>query len=231
MNFFKCLPAILALAVLSSSCSSENEVKAVSTITVVNVMANAKPIIPSLTNGPLTPYTIAKTIAYGAAFSFTTGSGEVPMYVVQNSDTSRALFQGGFTLAPGSISTLYLIGDTTRPDTLFTSDAIPFYTDSTAGIRFVHASPASQPVSVNIKGAAPKELTDLGYKQLTGFKPYRVTPTANSRIFEIRNQANDSLLVSYTWNPAPNRNYTVVFTGNWTDKTPTALRVFALNNF
>ncbi|WP_295118465.1 hypothetical protein [uncultured Chitinophaga sp.] len=230
MRMSKMFPAIAGLAFFFIACGDSDDVKAPASFTFVNVMATARPSIATFTPGPVN-YGGVKTVAYSASFQYTVNPGLSPLYVVQNSDTTRPLFSGSVNLLPGSINTFYLIGDTTRPDTLFTRETVPLYTDSSAGLRIVHVSPASQTVTVNVKGATDKEFADVSYKQTSIFKTYPVRATGNSRILELRNKANDSLLVTFTWNYTIGRNYTLVFTGDVINKQPAALKAFAVNNF
>ena len=230
MSMFKMFAAIAASALIFVSCGDSEDVKAPASFTFVNVMATARPAIATFTPGPV-KYGGVKTVAYSSSFQYTVNAGLSPLYVVQNSDTTRALFKGSVNLLPGSINTFYLIGDTTKPDTLFTRETVPFYTDSSAGLRIVHVSPASQAVTVNIKGGTEKEFADISYKQTSAFKTYPVKATGNSRTLELRNKANDSLLVTFTWNYMPGRNYTLVFAGDVIAKQPAGLKIFAVNNF
>jgi hypothetical protein len=127
------------------------------------------------------------------------------------------------------------MGDTISVDTLFTTDVVPYYPpgDSVAGLRFINLTQNSLPMAVNIQGAPPSqtEFVNLGYKQVSAFKSY----SANSGVpgyytFEIRAQASDSLLLTYTWNYQVFKNQTIVIAGSATNLNA-PINSITMNNY
>lgn len=204
-------------------------------VTIVHAMASGKTVIPIFGEGAVTYYSSAKTVAYGAAAYYSNTSGYSPFYVVKSTDTLHPIFQGGFDLTAGNTYSLFISGDTTKPDTMFVKDVFPTINDTSAGVRFVNLSPKSAAINVNIKGnaAAKTEFSGIEYRQISDFKVFPAGSAVGGKyIFEIRNQPNDSLLVTYTWTYSKFRSHTLVLGGAVsTAGKPTSLKIFAVNNY
>lgn len=217
------------------ACSKSNYINPPASVTVVNALAQGKTVIPIFGTAPVTYFNSAKTVAYGAAAFYSPLSGYNPLYVVKNTDTTRPILRSEFDFASGNMYSIFLLGDTTQPDVILVQDAVPQISDSAAGVRFVNLSPASQEININIKGngAAKTEFSGIGYKQISDFKIFPGNAvTGQNYIFEIRNQPNDSLLVTYTWTYTRFKSHTLVFAGtvNAAGK-PASLKVFPVNNY
>lgn len=228
----------LPIAVALSSCSKTDDAPTPASVTVIHAMPKGKPIILVLgdTNN-IAWFTSAKTVAYGSATAYSPIAKEIPYFITQTSDSTKRIVKGNLDLLSGKMYSLFVAGDTTQPETVLLQDNIPFHQDSSTGVRFINLSPASLPINVNIKGnvASKTEFSGIAYKQATEFKDYAgTTPNAitGKYIFEVRNQANDSLLLTYTWSFNLFRNYTLVLAGSVTTAgKPTALKLFPVNHF
>jgi hypothetical protein len=213
-------------------------------LTIVNAINNSNPIVTNfgaagakdIQAAPLQYYVSATQIPYASAWETGNYTGPVFLSLSQLPDTPAVFWSGGFVLAAGSVHTLYLSGDTTGIDTLFTTDYPPFYpaADSVTGVRFVDLVPGSGPISINIQGNPPTqtEFGNLSYKGIADFKQYPAgVLTGGSYIFEIRDQGSGNLLFTFTWNFTPFKNNTIVVCGSEAMNTSTQVTAFQVNNF
>lgn len=172
-----------------------------SSLTIVNALVGSSPLVPNFNyNVALRYYSRGQQIGYGSSFEFGNQSGELPLSLAQISDTVNTVFKSVVNLPKNTISSLFITGTLTTPESFQTTDNPPYHApaDSTVGIRFVNLSPGSSPVSVNIQGAANgSEVTTLAYKGITAFKNYAATYNIGSYTFEFRDVATGTLLASY----------------------------------
>jgi hypothetical protein len=231
--------AMVGMLMVMPSCIKTNGATGTSAFNIVNAINNSNPIVTNFTplNGkelpmePLQFYSSANSISWGSS-SEASYIGNTYLSVSQISDTTTALWTGEFELVNGSIHTLFFYGDTTSVDTLYTTDVVPYYTplDSVAGIRFVNLVLNSQPMSVNLQGNRPSqfEFNNLSFKSVSAFKAYSANSNApNVYTFEIRNQANDSLLTTYYWGWTFERNNTIYISGS----NVIGISAFQMNNY
>jgi len=232
----RALVAFTLVLLWTSSCKKSDTISAPAAVNIVHAITNGKPIIPVFSSDPIQYYFAASNISYGATAVYYPASGFQPLYVVKSTDTISRIYSGEVELEESKIYSLFFAGDTSKPESVLVQDEIPAYSDSIAGVRLINLSPASAPIKVNIKGnpASKAEFSNIGYKQISDFKPFTATTaiTGNRYIFEIRNQANDSLLLTYTWNYVRYKNNTLVFSGavNATGK-PASLKILSVNNY
>jgi len=236
---FSILPVwIFACAMLS--CGKQNTAPGTASLTLVNAVPGSTPSLVTNFGGtdPIIWYKNAVKLVYG---TWSTGnqvgsySGQQKLAIYRYPDTlakSTPLFNLTLDLPVGSIRTLFLTGTLASPDTMFTTDVIPYHplSDSSISVRFVNLSPGSNPVSVNITGGANgSEAGSVAYKNITGFKHYTATATAASHYnFEFRDAATGTLLSSYDLTGINNiassntrrfRSFTLAFLGLPTDLT------------
>ena len=210
------LAAIVCTA--GSSCQKTGTAPTVpgpAAFTVVNAIPNSAPVIPVIntSSATLIDYFInANAIGYGRFYEYSPPSGNDTVFVVQqNSDTLNIgpkgvglIFYNILDLKVEDVYSLFLTGtDTSSPDYLFTTDSLPYHsqTDSTVGIRFVNLSTGSNPMSINLEGSSNgSEVSSLPYKSITGFKNYisNSTVTNSGYLFVIRDVATGDSLTSYT---------------------------------
>lgn len=230
------LSAILLATLVIVACQKAAYVAPPASFTVVHAMANEKNAIVPLfgTKQQLQYFGTMQSIGYGSSFLFSPVAGVTSIQIVPKSDTVFNILKGSLTLTSGNIYTLFLAGDTTKPDTVLTVDNIPHYSDSSAGIRFINLTPDSHPILVNIKGNDPTkvdEFSGIAYKQITAFKTYAAKSTNVKDTFEIRDQTNDSLLNTYIWTIPTLKNQTIVVAGSEFTGPTVPIKVFAVNNY
>jgi hypothetical protein len=234
---FRQLP-VWVLASILLSCSKQSA-RPIASLNLINAVPGSTPSLVTNFSGatPIVWYKTALTLVYGTvdkasqALSF---SGGQQLAIYRYPDTtahSTPLFNLGLNLQPGNIYSLFLTGTLTAPDTLLTTDLLPYYaaSDSSLGIRLVNLSAGSAPISVNIAGAANgSETGRLSYKGVTSFKKYPATAAAvNQYNFEFRDAASGALLASYALtginsvaaNARRYRNFTLAFMGLPADPT------------
>lgn len=233
--FFRYLPVCMLIGTVLS-CSKQTATPTAS-LTLINAIPGSTPSLVTNFSGasPITWYKNALKLVYGTSTNANLAlayRGEQKLAIYRFPDTtahSTPLLDLDLHLQPGNIYSLFLTGTLTEPDTLFTTDIIPYYptSDSSMGIRFVNLSPGSDPISINITGSANgSEVGSLSYKGITGFKKYRATAADSKYTFEFRDAATGTLLSSFDVtgvNAASNtrrfRNFTVAFMGLPADAT------------
>lgn len=235
MKIPKLLPQLAFPLLLLASCHKSGGVNAPVSFNFVNAMTPAITVVPVFATGPIQYYASAQSIPGNSAYQYAPSGGVNPLYIVKNTDTTHRIFSGSLSLGAGNIYSFFLSGDPSKPDTLLVQDNIPVYNDSSAGVRFVNLSPDSQPVKVNIKGNTPdqSEFSSLGYKQISAFKKYAAGSSVpgNHYIFELRDQASDSLLLTYTWTYTSYRTNTLALSGSAIKSTNIPLKIFQVNNY
>lgn len=230
------------MAIVLSCHKSNSSITAPASLNIINAIPTSQPLIPVFGTTDIIQY-FSNTIwiyyggYYGGVQLYSPVGGSNLLYVVQLTDTvptKEKLFSGTLDLAAGSIYSFFLSGDTTKADTLLVQDHIPYYSDSTVGVRFVNLSTGSQPISVNLVGnaASQTEFSGLGYRQISSFKSYPATLNVGGLYtFEVRDQASGNLLYTYTWSYTVFRNNTLVISGSEDPASSTPLMVFAVNNY
>lgn len=193
--------------VIMASCSKEPPATGSASLTIVNAVVGSKPLVANFNGtGTLSYYKNMQPIGglYGMWRRFTAYSGKQPLGLYQYPDTlpsSQPLFNLVLNLPIGSIHSLFLTGTVSAPDTIFTTDVLPYYpaTDSSMGIRFVNLSPGSAPITINLAGQANgSEAGSLPFKGMSGFKNYKLNDGLfDGYIFECRDAASGTLIGSY----------------------------------
>jgi hypothetical protein len=237
MKFLKHFLLILCLQAAFPSCRKTGQgVTAVASVNIVNAISDSYPIIPVLgTYDSIEYFSTALSIPALSSALYSPPGGAVPIYVVQGADTTEInskfeLFNGALNIKAGSIYSFFLAGDTLSPDTLFVQDLVPNYSDSSAGVRLVNLLFGSPQLSVDIQGSSgPAEFSGLAYKQLSPFAKFAAnSAVGGSYIFEVRDQASDSLLTTYQWNYTLYKNNTIVVAGSHNAGN---IQVFMYNDF
>jgi hypothetical protein len=236
--------AILLLPTLFGSCSKTDNAKRSASLSIVNGINNSNPLVTNFEPvGPkatfsteLQYYATANQIPYAGSWESGSYVGMVPLSLFQYPDSSVSVWSGTLSLQPGSIHTLFLSGDTSSVDTLFTTDIIPYYpvTDSVTGIRFINLAKGSLPMSVNLQGNLPSqsEFNNLGYQQVSSFKPYSANSNAPGQYnFEIRDLASGNLLYTFQWSYSQFKNNTAAIIGSESPTSSTPLQVVQVNDY
>jgi len=107
----------------------------------------------------------------GAYFSLMTG--RETLYVWPQGDSLHPYFNTAKEIGDGDIYSLFLTGSIAAPEAVLVKEALPYRTDSTAGIRFINLSPNSTPLNITLSTTPTvNEVSNLGYKAYTEFKTY-----------------------------------------------------------
>ncbi|MDP9078903.1 MAG: hypothetical protein M3O71_15850 [Bacteroidota bacterium] len=114
----------------------------------------------------------------------------------------------------GNIS-LFLSGASpANVDTTRINETYKNYADSLCGVRFINLAPGSQTISVNLKGNTNgSEVTSLAYRSYSSFIQYPAKLANQSYVFEIRDAATGSLIISYTLATPYFHNVTIALRG------------------
>jgi len=233
---------IFAIAALSLAigfaCQKAKVVPAPASITVVHAMFGGNDIVPKFGsdtvgryyNGPSTGNIMVR-VSYGTSQLYSRVAGVTPLVVVPITDTVFKIFNGSMTLQSGSIYSFFLSGDTAHADTMMVVEHIPYYADSSAGIRFINLTVGGKAITINLSSDSTlTPIATLGYRQITDFMKYGATiAVGGSYKFDIRDQATGGLLKTYTWSYRRFRNNTVVIAGI-TDASSTP-NVFTVANY
>ena len=245
--FLRQLPMWMAICVLLS-CTKQKTAPGTASLTLINAVPGSSPSLATNfgNDGPLNWYNSALQLVYGvwnANAQKGSYSGQQKLTIYHYPDTtahSTPVFDLTLNLAVGTIHTLFLTGTMSAPDTLFTTDLLPYHpsTDSSLGIRFVNLQPGSAPVSINITGSANgSEVSSLAYKSITGFKNYPATSNITDYNFEFRDAATGTLIgnlnvnnINITdYNKRRFRNFTLALLGLPGD--PTTLKIILIENY
>jgi len=221
-------------SLLTFSCAKDPYTnKGVSSLNIVNASTVDYPLYVYFTFADSNYYLQNDPLYPGSNYIYSLEPGKKPLSFVAVPDTSKPLLQTYVSLRPGTVNTFFLSGTDGQVDTLVSTDTIPTYADSAAGVRVVNLSPGSQPMSINLAGNPPDqaEFSSIGYRELTQFKKYTGSNGVNSYNFEVRDQATGNLLTTYSWYFSLFKNYTLVISGSEDPSNPIPLGVFTVNNF
>lgn len=196
--------SVVLTMMVTTSCKKEitAKISGTSALTLVNGVASNPYFITDF-NGDQpnsSYYSKMNTIAYGAFSFFNSYSGTQKLALYKVPDTtanSKPVFNLSLDLPVNDIHTLFLMGTPQDPDQLFLSSKLPDHlpADSVMGIRFIHMSKGSPPVTVNLAGKPNgSEADNLNYKTITAFKNYAAHTKISSYTFEFRDKATGQLL-------------------------------------
>jgi hypothetical protein len=222
MRLFNFLLSIGVSLMLFGSCQKTVvNTTPLASLNLVNAVVNSGSVEVNFTNStgkiPGEPYAnISTTVGFGSGNAYSIlASTTVPINVVLSTDTLSLLYSGEVNAKNGGTYSLYLAGQVGQVDSVFMQDTgIPYYTDSSCGVRFINLSQGSLPVNVTLAPTpGVNEFSSLGYKQITGFKQYAANSQNSAYTFNVIDVASDSLLASYTLTTPVFRNVTLALTG------------------
>jgi len=231
---------VTVLLFAAIACKKDKVTPAPASVTVVNAMPDNSSIVPMFGTDTGGRYYNSPSygnnmipVYYGTSQLYSPVAGATSLLVVPSTDTGFKIFNGSLTLKSGDIFSFFLAGDTAHADTLLVKDNIPYYTDSSTGVRFVNLSVGGKSLTINLDtDPANMEFPVLGYKGITDFKKYSAAAGPGGAYnFEIRDQASGDLLTTYTWFFPMFKNNTIVISGSTDPSSPTPLIVFSVNNF
>jgi hypothetical protein len=228
INVFSALLLLLTI----SACKKELTLKVggTSALTIVNGVVGNSYLLFNFNGISLPGVPVSGLpISFGNFYFSNSYSGQLKLALYQASDTilsSQLVYNLSLNLPVNTIHSLFLMGTTSQPDQLFTTDVLPFHpsADSVVSVRFVNLSQNNTHIDINIQGnAIGSETTALAYKGVAEFKNYAASFAVNSYIFEFRDHGTGQLLGNYTLDginapgspQTPNirrfRNFTQVF--------------------
>jgi len=221
---------IFAIAALSLAigfaCQKAKYVPAPASITVVHAMFGGSTIVPKFGSDTAGRYYVGPTygstmvqVGYGGSQLYSRVAGTNPLLVVPITDTVFKIFNGSMSLQSGGIYSFFLSGDTAHADTMLVQDNIPYYADSSTGIRFVNLTVGGKAITINLSSDSTlTPIATLGYRQITDFMKYAATAATDaaggSYSFDIRDQATGDILNTFNWSYSRFKNNTLVISGS-----------------
>lgn len=136
----------------------------------------------------------AATISSNAYTQFGLVAGTNPLYVYPSTDSLHPYYNNSISTNQGDVYSLFLTGTTSAVDAVVIKENIPYWTDSSAGIRFINLSPntGGKPLNITLSASSSvNEVSGLNYKQYTDFKKYNGFYNS-AYTFEIRNDTSVS---------------------------------------
>ena len=213
------------------SCKKDNQLQQQASLNVVNAAINVASVKVNYF-GESVVYATFDPINYGANKVYTVGAGSVFITIVPTADTLNPIYDKTILTEAGGVYSLFLAGQSPIVDTLFVTDAIPYRSDSSAGVRFINLSVNSSPVSINILGNPNgSEVASLPYKTITDFKTYPARSANGTYKFEVRDATSGALLVTYSLSTPRFNNVTLVLKGLLGGSGSTVLGIQRVNNY
>jgi hypothetical protein len=200
---------LLLFSIFTLSCKKGDiETLPISSLKVINVIVGGTP-------ARLGTQTI--TINNNAAAQFTLPTGTSRLYIFPTTDSLHPYYNEEITTDNGEIYSLFLGGEAAGIEAVVVKDALPSYTDSSFGVRFMNFSPGSPAVKVTLSASpANVEAGALEYKQVSDFKTYAALSTNTTYTFQFRNAETDAIIASVTMtgtNIPRYKNVTLVLRG------------------
>lgn len=159
-------------------------------------------------------------------------SGLSKLYLYPTADSLHPYFNKTLPLEAGSNYSLYLSGNISSIDTIFTKEYFPKYVDSVYGIRFVNLCINSKTLKINLSTSeSVSEFNNIKYKSITNFKSYSGLSVDKSYSFQIRDSSSNALLLSYTLAPQRFLNVTLVIKGLIGGTGANNLGIIRLNHY
>lgn len=186
----KLLPNLLLLLfVFTLSCTKENiEILPLSSLKVVNAIVGG---------GPAKLGSNTTAINNNAAAQFTLEAGDNQLYIFPVEDSTSPYYNQGLTTGSGEIYSLFLGGLPSNIETVLVKDELPFYADSSFGVRFMNFCPGGPDIKVTLSASpATTEAGELAYKQISKFKMYPALSANTTYTFQFRNAGTDAIIAS-----------------------------------
>lgn len=230
--------SFLALAAAFAACKKDSVSSTpLASLNIVNAAVNVPSIKSNFVPDAAKPNyykLITASTAYGANTPYgVLANTNYPLYIINSADSTKTIATASINYGSGEIYTLYLAGSSTQVDTILRKEAIPSFTDSSCGVRFINLSYNSSPIKITLS-ATPTvdELgTSLAYKQQSGFKTYPATVANNTYAFQVRDAGTNNLLGSYTLTVPRFFSCTLAWIGQTGTTGGTAPKVQRINNY
>jgi hypothetical protein len=239
MQYKKAMPLLLLIGFAFASCKkSDVTLSPLASLNLVNATVNLGTVQANFTNlsNKTTgqPYSqITTTVPYGSNNVYgVLANMAIPLTIVATTDTTKPIYISSLNFANGSIYSLYLAGQTGAVDTVMVRETIPYYADSTCGVRFINLSYNSNPIVVT-QSITPtvNDFSSLTYKQYSSFKTYPSKSSNSSYIFQVRDAVAGTLLGSYTLSTPYFHNVTLAWVGQTGGTGAATTKVIRINNY
>ena len=196
-------------SLLLIACSKEEPVRQGSTsLLIFHGIAGGNIIRTNFSETPPATFYNLNLVQYGNFFPSTNlyspvaGTVNINLYHVPDTmPKDEPLISLKPELPEGSMHSLFLAGTTDAPEYVLVKDEpLPLPVgDSAMGVRFVNLLQDNISVSINIATREEgSEVTNLPYKEVTGFKKYDVKMDIADYVFEFRNANTGTVIASYT---------------------------------
>lgn len=196
-------------------------------ITVINALTDV-PNIKINPSGNSIRWSVVPNVQLGNKAFYYALSGAGTLSAVASTDTTKSLFSFPVTFKP-KIYTLYVSGTAASLDYMLNEETdFPFIktdvttpplSDHVVNVRFVNLSKGSPGLQLKIKDAATVEVTNLGYKGISSWRPYVNVETNTSYVIEVReNPGVLTPLLTYTFNATSTnrfKNVTLILKGTF----------------
>jgi len=236
MYYYKNTFRFLLAVILFAGCSKSSvSVSPLASLNVVDASVNVATIKANFTGTGLPNFyaTNTVTVAYGANNVYGVNAGvTVPLTIINNADSTKAIYQSNLNLVNGGIYSLYLAGQSTAVDTIFVKETIPSYTDSSCGVRFINLSYNSNPIIVT-QSATPTvvDFTSLSYKSYSSFKTYPALAANATYTFQVRDAGTNAILATYALTTPRFFNCTLAWIGQTGVTGTNAPKIARINNY
>jgi len=155
----------------------------------------------------------------------------IPLIVALAKDTTKPIFNQTINFNPGDIYSLFIGGKLGSASYVLQKDTLTKISDSLTAIRFINMSQDLNAVSINISGnPTGSEVTQLNYRQITGFKMYSAKSTDFSYTFEVRDATTGDFLTSFNYNKLARFKHVTLIIRGLKDSWP-GVEVVRMNNW
>jgi len=202
--FFVAVACFAALLLPAACAKTKSSSGGSAALTIVNAVNGSNALVTNFSGtDSIGFYATAAQIPLGSYVEIGSYTGATPLWLYNYPDTTvqdAPLYKLTFQLPVGSIHSLFLMGSTSAPDTLFTTDVLSAYTDSVFGVRLVNL----------VTGTS-------GYKTLSPFTTYASNAESTSLTLYFTDPATGDTLNTFTltgngmgWSD-PNNGNTLTF--------------------
>lgn len=206
---------LLFAGLLVQSCKKkENDLRALSSLTVVNAAIDAAGVKTN-TSGTIKSWAAiptAEVANYANSKNYGVFAGTRPVTVVIAADTTKTLYSIIHDFKQAGFNTLFLCGQVgTYEGVYLADDQLPNYSNEVVGIRFINLSPNSPAVDVVLTSTPTvNEASGLAYKQKSEFKTYPTGDLKTAITFQVKNAATGVVLATYSLSGTAVSPYTTV---------------------
>jgi hypothetical protein len=149
-----------------------------------------------------------------AHFGLITNDADIYIYPINDSINPYFHSNKSLDIETGGIYTLFLCGIAPAAEAIWVKEEIPYYADSSVGVRFINLSPNSKAVNITLSTSpSSNEFSNIAYKQITDFKKYPALASNTKCNFQVRNVGTNTIIASYDLLIPRFKNVTLVLRG------------------